>query len=182
MMVLHRGRRGDRSPRGQTIVEFAVILPIFLMLLVGIFDLGRVVWANDTLAGAAREAARYAIVHGGSELNPCPVGPTNKAVIPPPSESCPHPSPSRQAVKDVAEQWAIGVGAPVTVSVCYGTVDVCVDDTDGPGPGGIPNPADNRRGTPVTVTVRAGIGLAAGGLLGIGPFDLEASSTMLVNH
>lgn len=178
-----RSRHSGGSPRGQTLVEFALVMPIFLMLLIGIFDLGRVVWANDTLASAAREGVRYAIVHGGSELNPCPVGPAAlPALVPAPSTDCPYPSPSRQSVKDVVSEWLIGLSSPVTVSVCYGVVDVCVDDTDGPAPGGAPNPADNRRGTPVTVTVSASVDLAAPGLFGVGPFDLSATSTMLVNH
>ena len=55
--------RSDRS-RGQAMVEFALVIPVFILLMVGIFDLGRVVWVNDTLATAAREAARFAIGHG----------------------------------------------------------------------------------------------------------------------
>jgi hypothetical protein len=43
-------------------VEFAVILPIFILLLVGIFDLGRAVYAYNTINNAAREAGRLAIV------------------------------------------------------------------------------------------------------------------------
>jgi Flp pilus assembly protein TadG len=52
-------RRGDR---GQTIVEFALILPIFILVLVGIVDFGRAVYASSTIQNAAREAVRVAIV------------------------------------------------------------------------------------------------------------------------
>lgn len=69
------------KPRGQAMVEFALILPVFLLLLVGLFDLGRVIWVNDTLATAAREAGRFAIVHGGKSL--CPVGPGTVVVVDP---------------------------------------------------------------------------------------------------
>jgi Flp pilus assembly protein TadG len=55
---LMRGR-GDR---GQTIVEFALILPIFILVLVGIVDFGRAVYASSTIQNAAREAVRVAIV------------------------------------------------------------------------------------------------------------------------
>jgi len=48
--------------RGQTLVEFALILPIFLLLLVGIFDLGRAIYAYNTVNNAAREGGRLAIV------------------------------------------------------------------------------------------------------------------------
>ena len=48
--------------RGQSLVEFALILPIFVLMLVGIFDLGRAVYAFNTINQAAREGARLAIV------------------------------------------------------------------------------------------------------------------------
>jgi Flp pilus assembly protein TadG len=48
--------------RGQTIVEFALILPIFILVLVGIVDFGRAVYASSTIQNAARQAVRVAIV------------------------------------------------------------------------------------------------------------------------
>lgn len=48
--------------RGQSMVEFALILPIFILMLVGIFDVGRAVYAYNTINNAAREAGRLAIV------------------------------------------------------------------------------------------------------------------------
>ena len=44
--------------RGQTLVEFAFVLPIFLLMLFGMVDMGRYVYLNSTLSQAAREAAR----------------------------------------------------------------------------------------------------------------------------
>ena len=52
-----------RLERGQALVEFALVIPIFLLLLVGLFDLGRAVFAFNTLTNAAREGARLAIVN-----------------------------------------------------------------------------------------------------------------------
>lgn len=53
----------ERRPHsGQTLVEFALILPIFVLVLVGLFDFGRAIYAYNTIANAAREAARVAIV------------------------------------------------------------------------------------------------------------------------
>ncbi|HLE59058.1 MAG TPA: TadE family protein [Candidatus Limnocylindria bacterium] len=49
-------------PRGQTAVEFALILPLFILLLLGIFDLGRAVYAFNTISNAAREGVRLGIV------------------------------------------------------------------------------------------------------------------------
>ena len=55
-------RRVPSDDAGQTLVEFALILPIFVLLLLGIVDLGRAVYANNTVQNAAREAVRVAIV------------------------------------------------------------------------------------------------------------------------
>jgi len=55
-------RHAGRSRRGQSLVEFALIIPIFILVVMGIFDLGRGVYAFNTANNAAREAARLAIV------------------------------------------------------------------------------------------------------------------------
>ena len=57
------GRRRRRGTRGQALVEFALVIPIFLLIIVGLFDLGRAVFAYNTLTNAAREGARMAIVN-----------------------------------------------------------------------------------------------------------------------
>jgi Flp pilus assembly protein TadG len=44
---------------GQASIEFAIGLTMFLILVVGAVDLGRAVWVWNTMAHAAREAARY---------------------------------------------------------------------------------------------------------------------------
>jgi hypothetical protein len=160
--------------RGQAMVEFALVIPVFILLMVGIFDFGRVIWVNDTLSTAAREATRFAVVHGGKSV--CPVGPPAVGtVIPPVSTSCPNPAPSRQAIKDVAQKWAAGTSSNVTVSVCYGTVTSCSGDTDAAG-------ATDARGTQVMVTVTSVVDLSIPSLVGFSGISLTASSIMLVNH
>ncbi|MDX1521613.1 MAG: TadE family protein, partial [Anaerolineae bacterium] len=47
--------------KGQSLVEFALILPVLLMLLLGIIEGGRIIWAYVTVQNAAKNAARYAI-------------------------------------------------------------------------------------------------------------------------
>jgi Flp pilus assembly protein TadG len=51
-----------RDASGQTLVEFALIVPIFILMLMGIFDVGRAVYASSTINNAAHEAVRLAIV------------------------------------------------------------------------------------------------------------------------
>jgi Flp pilus assembly protein TadG len=59
MDQLHRRRHEG----GQGLIEFALVIPIFLLVLVALFDLGRAVFAYNTLTNAAREGARMAIVN-----------------------------------------------------------------------------------------------------------------------
>jgi Flp pilus assembly protein TadG len=58
------GRGGsEASQRGQTLAEFALVVPLILLLLLGAVDLGRAVFAYNTLAQAARTGTRTAIVN-----------------------------------------------------------------------------------------------------------------------
>lgn len=63
------GRRRDRAcgpgTGGQTLSEFALVIPIVLLALLGLFDLGRAIYAYTTIANAAREGARVLIVDQG---------------------------------------------------------------------------------------------------------------------
>jgi Flp pilus assembly protein TadG len=56
--------RDSEGQRGQSLVEFALLLPLMLLIITGLFDVARAVWEENTLAYAAREGTRYAIVHG----------------------------------------------------------------------------------------------------------------------
>jgi Flp pilus assembly protein TadG len=47
---------------GQALVEFAIVLPLFLLLVVLIFDLGRAIYFYSAIHNAVREGARYGIV------------------------------------------------------------------------------------------------------------------------
>ncbi len=49
-----------RARPGVASVEFAVVLPLLLLLLVGVWELGRVVHVQQTVNGAARDGARLA--------------------------------------------------------------------------------------------------------------------------
>jgi hypothetical protein len=51
---------GRARPAGQTLPEFALALPIFLLVVFGVFDAGRLVYTNSVLSQAAREGARLA--------------------------------------------------------------------------------------------------------------------------
>ena len=71
----------DRINKGQSLVEFALVLPMLLLLLMGIFDLGRAVYYFSTISNAANEAARYGAIYHCDE----------------------------SGIEDVARQFAIGL-------------------------------------------------------------------------
>ena len=55
-------RRNRTRERGQSLVEFALIVPIFIILVFGIIDFGMGLRAYITVTQATREGARYAAV------------------------------------------------------------------------------------------------------------------------
>lgn len=52
---------------GQGLVEFALTLPILILILVGVLDLGRLSFAAMTVTNAAREGARYGAANPGND-------------------------------------------------------------------------------------------------------------------
>lgn len=63
LRAISRLRSTPTKGAGQSLVEFALVLPVFILVLVSLFDLGRGVFAYNTLTNAAREGARLAIVN-----------------------------------------------------------------------------------------------------------------------
>ena len=51
------------STCGQNLIEYAITLPVFLLIVFGIFDLGRAVYYYSAIFNAARDGARYGSVH-----------------------------------------------------------------------------------------------------------------------
>lgn len=81
--------------RGQSIVEFALVVPVLVLISVGIFDLGRGVYYYNVISGTARETARQAIVCAGDQQTPkdctsqdddAAAGAESKAIVVPISE------------------------------------------------------------------------------------------------
>src|SRR5262245_25613795 len=57
---MRNGKRAMTGRLGQTMVEFALGLPVLLMLLVGIVEMSRMILAYNVVNNAAREGALYA--------------------------------------------------------------------------------------------------------------------------
>lgn len=59
-----RGFRRRPRQRGQTLVEFALVSPIFLLIVFSAIDVGRLVYAYTAISSAARDGARTASLNG----------------------------------------------------------------------------------------------------------------------
>jgi len=93
---------------GQSLIEFALVLPMLLLIMTGLFDVARATWQENTLAYAAREGTRYAIVHGSASVDGTVVYPSYD-----------------QPVVDTVRNAAVGVP---NVSVAVAWVDAgCYD-------------------------------------------------------
>jgi Flp pilus assembly protein TadG len=63
----HGSARGRE--RGATVVEFALVVPVLVASLVGIVEFGRLFMADQDVATASREGARYAL--SGARYDDC---------------------------------------------------------------------------------------------------------------
>ncbi len=60
---------GKRNRRGAAMLEAAIVLPFFLLLILGILEFGRAVMLHQITTNACREAARHAITPGAVQAN-----------------------------------------------------------------------------------------------------------------
>lgn len=65
-----RAKRRDRvTDRGAAMVEFAILLPLLLLVIAGIVDFGRAFFTEVALTNAAREGARAAAISTATAAN-----------------------------------------------------------------------------------------------------------------
>ena len=57
-----------RQERGQTAVEFALVIPVMLLFLLGIFQIGVTFFNNESLQTSARDGARAGAIHTGATV------------------------------------------------------------------------------------------------------------------
>ena len=60
------GKRTVRDDRGAAAVEFALLLPVLLVLVCGLIDFGRLFFTQITLTDAAREGVRVLALEGAA--------------------------------------------------------------------------------------------------------------------
>lgn len=95
---------------GQGLVEFALILPIILLFIMGIIDFGRIIFVYNQVSSAAREAVRIGVVN-----------PTDCT-----------------SMRNTASQSLLLINPPVTVTIQYDNGQTVIGGC--PPNGSIPNP------------------------------------------
>lgn len=98
--------RRTRGQRGQALLEFGLCFLVFFFFLYGIMEFGRMVASYNVIAGAVREGARYATVHGSASGS----------------------AASASDIQNVVRKWSVGLD---TSSVAVNTTW-----SPGNGPGG----------------------------------------------
>ena len=58
-----------KQRRGAAVVEFAVVAPLFMLLVFGMIEYGRMVMVQQLLTNASREGARRAVLEGVTNLD-----------------------------------------------------------------------------------------------------------------
>ncbi|MBS0477978.1 MAG: pilus assembly protein [Proteobacteria bacterium] len=65
---MRRARCLWRDRRGATIVEFAIVSPVMILMMMGLGDLGYQVYAQSILNGAMQKAGRDSSIQGGANI------------------------------------------------------------------------------------------------------------------
>jgi len=69
MQITFRRRRPPHQRNGVVLVEAAMVLPLFFMVLLGIIEFGRAMMVGQMLTTAARDAGRVAILAGSTDAD-----------------------------------------------------------------------------------------------------------------
>ena len=152
-------------------MEFALVFPILVILIFGIVDFGRAIFIYSVVQDAAREGARYAIVHGSLSQSidgRCASGP---------GATC-DPSGANVAVQ--SRRYAFGLdSSQLATGACWG-LGCTVSADCGTAINGVP--ATNSPLTPVKVATCYNFRTIVGSLLPIVPIRLRAEATLTINH
>jgi Flp pilus assembly protein TadG len=137
-------------------VEFALVAPVFLLMLLAIIEFGRFVLAYEAANNAVREGTRYAIVHGYYSI--APSGPSPDA----PDTACPPTTASTMVASNVVQRNAYTLPPATRILVCW---------PDG----------TNLRGNRVTVAADFPFQVLFP-LVPLPPINIHAESTLVINN
>lgn len=65
-MMRHSTQEKARR-RGAAVVEFAIVAPVFFLVILGMIEFGRVAMVQQVITNAAREGARIAVLDGATK-------------------------------------------------------------------------------------------------------------------
>jgi Flp pilus assembly protein TadG len=100
-----------RNRRGAAVVEFAIVAPVFFLLVFGMIEYGRMVMVQQVITNASREGARVAVLDGAtaSDVQTKVSSYLSSAKI-----------SGQTTTIDPSNPSSAGYGAPVTVTVSVG--------------------------------------------------------------
>ena len=196
-MQLSRGTRALRCESGQALVEFALVFPIFMLMLFGLIDVGRLVYTNSAVSQAAREGARLAAAEvawvGLPATTPgCVVDPSGIDASNPGAHVCPPSTAALEAnVLEAVNRMTVGMDQVTTVYLSCNGGDAKTD----PAPSG--NWTDSSGGNGCILANGSPAG-SEGDLVSVrityeyraltpiissllGPIPLSGSATMVIN-
>ena len=92
----------NRSQRGSSMVETALILLTFILMLIGTIDFGQVIYFHQSLVERARAAARYGAINPTDTTGIKNIAVYNSATVPsPPTAVLPNLTTSMVAVQNL---------------------------------------------------------------------------------
>lgn len=111
------------SERGATLMEFAIGATVFITLMFAIVEFGRMLYVHNALSDAARRGARYAVVHGQTDI-----GDVKKmAVYGNTSDGTQQPLVDHLTTNNIVVQYSTGLNS---FGVNKGTVTVQIQNYD----------------------------------------------------
>ena len=158
-----RGLRGAGVPRGQALVEFALVLGLFMLVVGALIQFAMILWSQNTINQVARDTARLAVTRSAV---PCDSATSRSAVA--------------DAANVLAEEWSLvahPTWGPATGIDALGANGIGVDwAIIDPPPGVLTDPtdtdcpaSDNRLVWVVTVKVNHTVPIIMPGLQFIAP-------------
>lgn len=102
-------KRKGRGERGQAMVEFAIVLPLLLLLIIAIFEFGRAWEVYHAVTDAARLGARSAVV-----ADPITTQDSIYAIV---DRALARAAVDTSAATVTLSGWRTGTGTPATVTI-----------------------------------------------------------------
>jgi Flp pilus assembly protein TadG len=123
--IRHGEGRGAPRSRGQSLAEFAIVFPVFMLIVGAIIQFGIIFWGQNTLTQIARDTGRWASTQPGCDTTSVDVLTTAKAIAA--SSSLVGPSAGWTSPANVTATWQIvnGTCPPAdNTKVSYVTITI----------------------------------------------------------